>query len=186
MPEILIVILTALAAGGAAVGGSFYTFRKITKKIEQSQPPVPEKREDPRIGRTLEQARGDANRIRREAEEDARKIRNEARSHEQKTREVEASIDRKLGAIEEREKALDKKFDDLTGKTEDVEKIKQEQLAKLERVAGLGRDEARKIIMDGLENRLKEDIAKRIKHAEYHAKEIADDKAPRVIVDANE
>jgi len=184
MPEILIVILTALAAGGAAVGGSFYTFRKITKKIEQSQPPVPEKREDPRIGRTLEQARGDANRIRREAEEDARKIRNEARSHEQKTREVEASIDRKLGAIEEREKALDKKFDDLTGKTEDVEKIKQEQLAKLERVAGLGRDEARKIIMDGLENRLKEDIAKRIKDAESHAKEIADDKAREVIVDA--
>jgi ribonucrease Y len=184
MPEILIIVLTALAAGGAVVGGSVFYLQKITKKLEQQVPPPEVLQEDPRIGKTLEQARGDANRIRREAEEEARKIRNEARSHEQKTREVEASIDRKLGAIEEREKSLDKKFDDLTTKTDEIEKIKQEQLAKLERVAGLGRDEARKLIMDGVENRLKEDIAKRIKDAESHAKEIADDKAREILVDA--
>jgi ribonuclease Y len=184
MPEILIVILTALAAGGAAVGGSVFYLQKITKKIEQQVPPTPQRLEDPRIGKTLEQARADGSRIRREAEEDARKIRNEARQHEQKTRDVEASIDRKLGAIEEREKSLDKKFDDLTTKTEEIEKIKGEQLAKLERVAGLGRDEARKLILDGVENRLKEDIAKRIKDSETHAKEIADDKARQIIVDA--
>lgn len=185
MPEILIVVLAALAAGGAAVGGSVFYLQKITKKLEQQAPPPQEvQREDPRIRKTLDQARADANRIRREAEDEARKIRNEARSHEEKTRQVEASIDRKLGAIEEREKALDKKFDDLTTKTEEVEKIKQEQLAKLERVAGLGKDEARKIIMDGVENRLKEDIAKRIKDAESHAKEVADDKAREILVDS--
>ncbi len=191
------ITLVAIAVALAAAAGSAYLYfsylPKLLKKLDKisAAPKAAAIPVDPRATKTLDEARteadkikAEANDLRRKAEEDARRIRGEAHSHEQKAREIEASIDRKLGAIEEREKGLQVKFDDIVKKNEEIEKIKQDQLAKLERAAGLSRDEARKLIMDGVEGRLKEDIAKRIKDAEATAKETADDKAREIIVDA--
>jgi len=66
----------------------------------------------------------------------------------------------------------------------EVEKIKQEQLAKLERVAGLTRDEARRLILEAVESRLKEEIARRLKEAQDLAKQKADKKAREILVDS--
>lgn len=184
------IVLVAAAAALAALAGSGYLYfvylPKLLKKLDKiggSSKAVPVS-VDPHAGKTLEEAKADAERIRRQAEEDARRIRAEAHSHEQRTREREVNIDHKLGAIEEREKSLQAKFDELIGKNSDIEKVRQEQLAKLEKLSGLSRDEARKIILEGVENRLKEDIAKRIKDSEATAKETADDKAREILVEA--
>lgn len=183
-----ILTIAAVLVAGAAVAGSgyvFYQFGNVTKKLDKfDKAPARAEKFDPRVTKTLEQAKADAARIRHDADEEARRIRAEARNSEQKARDLQNSLDRRIGAIDEREKALDAKFDDLTAKTAEVEKIRQDQLTKLEKLSGLGRDEARKIILDGVENRLKEDIAKRIKDAESHAKEVADEKAREVIVEA--
>jgi len=182
MNEIIIALISALTVGAALAGSAYFYFQNFSKKLEKMEH-APSKI-DPRTTKTLEDAKAEANKIRGQADEDARRIRSEARQHDQRAREHEASIDRKLGAIDEREKSIEKKFDELMVKNEEVEKIKQEQLAKLERVAGLGKDEARKLIMEGVENRLKEDIAKKIKDSESHAKEVADEKAREIIIEA--
>lgn len=191
------ITLVAVVAALAAVAGSGYLYfvylPKLLKKLDKigSSPKVVAASVDPRAGKTLDEARIEAEKIRveaanikRQAEEDARRIRAEAHSHEQRTREREVNIDRKLGAIEEREKALQGKFDELVTKTAEIEKIKQDQLAKLERAAGLSKDEARALIIEGVESRLKEDIAKRIKDAEATAKEAADEKGREILVEA--
>lgn len=191
-----ITIVAVIAALAAAAGSGYLYFSylpKLLKKLDKisAAPKVVAAPADPRAGKTLDDARAEAEKIKaevaqlkRQAEDDARRIRGEAHSHEQRTREREVNIDRQLGAIAEREKALQAKFDELVTKTAEIEKIKQDQLAKLERVAGLGKDEARKLIMDGVESRLKEDIAKKIKDAEAHTKEVADEKAREILVDA--
>lgn len=185
MTEFIVPLLAGLLAGAAVVGSAYFYFQRLIKKLDKLGTVSPKAAAvDPRASKTLEDAKVEANKMRVQAEEDVRRIRSEARAHEQRTREREVNIDRKLGAIEEREKAIQQKFDELMTKTTEVEKIKQEQLAKLERAAGLSRDEARKLIMEGVENRLKEDIAKRIKDSEAHAKEVADEKAREILIES--
>lgn len=190
------ITLIASAAAVAAVAGSGYLYfvylPKLLKRFDKiGSAKAVATTVDPRAAKTVEDARVEAEKmkseaagIRRQAEEDARRIRAEAHSHEQRTREREVNIDRKLGAIEEREKAIQAKFDDLIGKNSEIEKIKQEQLSKLERLSGLSKDEARKLMMEGVENRLKDDISKRIKDAEATAKETADEKSREILVEA--
>lgn len=184
MSDFIIPLLAGLAAGGVVLGSAYLYFQNLLKKLDKIGTAPRAAAVDPKASKTLEDAKVEADKMRRDAEEDARRIRIEARSHETRTREREINIDRKLGAIEEREKAIQAKFDDLIGKNSDIEKIRQEQLGKLEKLSGLSRDEARKIILEGVENRLKEDIAKRIKDAEATAKETADDKGREILVEA--
>ncbi|MCL4382606.1 MAG: ribonuclease Y [Patescibacteria group bacterium] len=119
-----------------------------------------------------------------EAREEALKIRREAQEEANKLRNQEAEMARKMGALEEKEKYLVSKDEELKSRLGEIDKVKQDQVAKLERAAGLTREEAKNLILAALEERLKEDIAKRIKEAEAKAKEEADNKAREILVEA--
>ena len=66
----------------------------------------------------------------------------------------------------------------------ELEEKKTEMLAKLEKIAKMTKDEAKDLLLRGWEDRLKEDIAKKIKAAEEEIKSTADDKAKSILVDA--
>ncbi len=121
----------------------------------------------------ITEARDEASKIRREAQEETNKLRNQ-----------EAEMARKMGALEEKEKYLASKDEELKSRLAEIDKIKQDQVAKLERAAGLTKEEAKGLILTALEERLKEDIAKRIKEAEAKAQEEADNKAREILVEA--
>ncbi len=119
-----------------------------------------------------------------EAKEEALRIRRDAQEEIAKTRSQEAELAKRLGALEEKEKYLANKENELNGHLAEIDKVKQEQVAKLERAAGLTRDEAKGLILTALEEKLKEDIAKRIKEAESRAQEEAGAKAREILVEA--
>ncbi len=149
------------------------------KKVEHG-PVVPQQQPQP-VSPALQERAVD---IIAEAREEAAKIRREAQEETNKLRLNEAEIAKKLGALEEKEKYLAAKDQDLQGKLADIDKVKQEQVAKLERAAGLTRDEAKGLILTALEDKLKEDVAKRIKEAEARAHEEANNKAREILVEA--
>ena len=66
----------------------------------------------------------------------------------------------------------------------EIDKYRNDLIAKLEGVAKLTRDEAKNLILKATEDKLKEEIAKRIKEAESQAKQVADQKAREILVDA--
>ncbi len=116
------------------------------------------------------EAKDEAIRIRREAEEEARK-------------KLEY-IDRKEGALEEKEGRL-RDIEELIEQTRrDIERLKEEHVEKLERVANLTREEAKETILQAVKARLKEEIAKEIREAVAKAKEEAEDKAREILVEA--
>ncbi|EKD64544.1 MAG: hypothetical protein ACD_50C00346G0001 [uncultured bacterium] len=85
---------------------------------------------------------------------------------------------------EEREQHFLEK-EKLTDRTlTEVEDIKQKQLLKLERVAYLTKEEAKQLILKAWEDRLSQDIAKLIRETEEKAKEEAQKRAQRILVDA--
>jgi ribonuclease Y len=130
------------------------------------------------------EAKDEALRIKHQAEDEARKIRQDALSLEGRLAQKEESIDRKLADIDARGRKLDERQHELESLKAELEQIKQEQIAKLERAAGLTRDEAKKLILEAVEGKLKEEVAKQIKEAETTAHEEADKKAKQILVDA--
>lgn len=146
--------------------------RKPKRKKPEQVPSVPPISQT-RAQEIIAEARDEAARIKKEAQDEAERIRGK-----------EAEIARKLGALEEKEKYLATKDEEARVRIVEIDKIKQEQVAKLERAAGLTRDEAKNLILTAVEDRLKEDIAKRIKEAEDRAKEEADRRAREILVEA--
>jgi ribonuclease Y len=116
-----------------------------------------------------------------EAKDEAFKIRRDAEEEARRKFEV---IDRREGALDERDKRLKTLEETEANRIQDLEKIKQEQLEKLEKVAHMTRDEANDVIMNTLREQLKQDIAKEIKESHIKAREEADVKAKEVLVDA--
>jgi len=137
-----------------------------------------------RVQEILLEAQNEALRIRGVAEEEAHRIRKEALELQERSAQKEESLDRKAGALEEREKQLSIKEETFQKKLAEIEEVKKEQLAKLERVAKLTAEEAKKLILDTVDEHLRAEKAKRIKEAEMEAKETAEKKAQEILIDA--
>ncbi|NMC35961.1 ribonuclease Y [Candidatus Beckwithbacteria bacterium] len=132
----------------------------------------------------LIEAKDEAFKLKQEAEESLRDKRKEIDELQQKLYQTQADVDRKVGTLEERERhqqALQKQLDE---KFTELEKIKTEQLEKLERAASLTREEAKKLILEAVEKKTKSDIGRMIKEAEDEAHEQAEEKARDIIVEA--
>ena len=89
-----------------------------------------------------------------------------------KQREAEAA---QLTKVEQQAKEITFKAN------EEALRIKQE---KLEKIAQLTKDQARNLLLQGWEEKLKTDIAKRIKQSEEEIKQVADEKAKQILIDA--
>lgn len=129
-------------------------------------------------------AKDEAYKIKMEAEEESRKTHREALTIEQRLIAKEESIDKRLEFLNNREKQLVYKEGEIEKKLLEVEKVKQDLIAKLAKVARLTQDEARKLTLSAVEEKLKEEIAKKIKEAENFAKQESEKKAREVLIDA--
>src|SRR3989344_2647494 len=150
------------------------------RKIEKTVSPRPQL-EQIQLQEQLRLAQAEARDIIIEAKDEALKIKNRI---QEELRHKEEFLDRKQGAIEEREKLLQAGEEKINERLKELEQIKIEQLQKLERAAHLTRDEARNLILKAVEESLQEDIAKRLREAEENAREDADKKAREILVDA--
>ncbi len=129
-------------------------------------------------------ANEEAIRIKREAERDASKAVNESL-------EIEKRLSRKEQQLEDRESQLQKEkqhFERIKTETEKVKKEYEEHkdkiLLKLEKIAQMTKDEARKLLLNAWEDRLKGDIAKRIREAEEEIKKTSTEKAKEILIDS--
>jgi len=155
------------------------------KKTKTKKYPKPKKKKKrPFYSEKIKKAQVKAQNIIREAKNHARNIRQEIKRKEQRIDRKEAEIDKKTGALDERKKLLREKEKELKVKFEEVEKVKKQQLEKLERAAGLTREESRELIIEAVEKKMTPQIARKIKEAEERAKEEADKKAREVLVNA--
>jgi len=171
-----LIAIIALLVGGALV----YTYQNVIqpktskgKKIKED-----EVKTEPNDAReVLLQAKDEALKIKREAEEEASKIRSEILQLEARLAAKEENLDKKLAEIEQKEVSLKNKENDL-------EKTRTELATKLEKVASITREEAKKLILDATESKLKDEVARRIREAEEKIKREADEKAKNILVDA--
>lgn len=144
---------------------------------------------------TLREAQARAREIIVEAKAEALSLREtgerELRHMREQITQSERSIDQKLVSIEARLKSLDdrdrelaKRNGDLDSRSKQLEETRQKLLQKLEQVAGLTRDEAKKQILEDVEKKVSREMAEVVQEKVNRAKEEADDKAQEILIDA--
>ncbi len=129
-------------------------------------------------------ANEEALRIKQEAERNATKAVSE-------TIELEKRLARKEQMLEERENQVNKQNRDLEEKNKQLEKLKKDYeeskekiLMKLEKISQMTKDEAKKILLNAWEDRLKGEIAKRIRESEEEIKQTTTEKAKEILIDS--
>ncbi len=132
----------------------------------------------------LAKAKQEAQTITYKAQEEARKVVTDALEVEKRLAHREEQIEEKEGlANRERQSVLDVK-NNVESIKKELESKKDQLLQKLEKISGLTKDQAKDLLLRGWEDKLKGDVAKKIKAAEEEIKITSDDKAKQILVDA--
>ena len=120
-------------------------------------------------------------RDRNEAEKEIKERRNEVTRLERRAQQREETLERKIESYEHKEEALKVKLKEQEELIAKTEAIRQQQLSKLEAIAGLSREEAKDELVRQIENDVKHDAAMKIVEIESQLKEDADRKAKEIV-----
>src|SRR3990167_5776742 len=132
----------------------------------------------------LAKAKQEAQTITYKAQEDARKVANDVIEIEKRLAHREEQIEAKENITNRERQSVQNVKNSVEVIKKEVETKKDQLLQKLETVAGLTKDQAKDLLLRGWEDKLKGEVAKKIKAAEEEIKIIADDKAKQILVDA--
>lgn len=104
--------------------------------------------------------------------------------NEQRLEKKEEILDKKSDEVEKQKNVLQEKAKQIMKIKEEVEAIKKDQIAKLEKIAGLSIEDAKTVLLDKAEKDHKEDLVKRIKFLEAEEADEVKKRANEIIVQA--
>ncbi len=119
---------------------------------------------------------------RRQLEKENRDRRNDVQKYERRVQQKEDNLDRKTAILEQKQSEINEKEETLVTREETVAKEESRWQSELERISGLTKDEAKKLIVQSLENEAKHDAQALINKIEQEANLTAEKKARDVIV----
>jgi ribonuclease Y len=180
----LIIAVVAIAIGAAAG----YFFRNNQVKTERRE-------EQSKAQGVVQIATDKANKIELEARDRALKVTQAAENEltqrrNELNREVErqdrrrAEMDSRLEKMEQREQTLNKRQSAIDKHANDVEKLYEDQIKKLQEIAEMSQEDARKILLDEVEKEARGDMARIIRQIETEAREEGEKRARKLIADA--
>lgn len=130
------------------------------------------------------EAKDGAYKIKLEADREVQKLRTETIEIEKRIAQKEDVLDKKIADLESRQAGLKEKETNLDLRLAEAEKTKTDLIGRLEKIAGLTKDEAKSLLMNSLSLRLAADKAKLIRDTETAAKEEADKRAKEILINA--
>lgn len=116
-----------------------------------------------------------------EAKHEAKQIKQEADNLRLRLEKRESLFDQKLLDLENQKTDLADRNEKLVKAKEEIQKIKEDQLAKLEKIAGFSKEEAQKVLLDNAEKMIADNLAQRIKKLENEASDELEKKAKEVL-----
>ncbi len=140
----------------------------------------------------LEDARTKSKKLQLEAKDKALQIIEEGKQEEKERRQRltelenrlnkrESLFDQKLLEFEDNKQRLDNIKQGLELEKEEVKKIKEQQLAKLEKIAELTQNEAKEVLLKNTESRMKDELLNRIRKLEKQATDELEEKAKNIL-----
>lgn len=183
MPTEQLLFIILAAAGILAVAYFAFGRHKITL-FAKKDATMGISEAEAKAREILIEAKDEALKIKHQAEDEGRKQLQEVLEHERRVQKKEESLEIQAQQLQKQKDQLDNLEGDLKAKLEQVEEVKTQQLERLEKSAKMSQEEAKKLILSTLDERLKDDKARRIKDAEADIKDTIDTKAKEMLVDA--
>ena len=119
--------------------------------------------------------------LKKEADRDINERRKEVSRLERRIAQKEESLDAKMEAIERKEQALQDKHTAVDKLREEQQKALDGQLAMLEKIAGLSREDAKAELLNRLDSELEHETALKIAEYEERYRDEADVKAKNIL-----
>ena len=139
----------------------------------------------------ISEAKAETNELKLKADEEIKERKQEIKESENRLLTREENIDRRDENLQKRENLLAEKEQNLLDKQNDiqeqeanVEKIREEQLALLEKISGYTKEKARELVMKKVEDSMTLEIASYIKEKEAEAKLEVDKKSKNMLVES--
>ncbi len=177
----LVAGLVALAIG--ALIGYFYSQQQIKVKTKEFEAEIE------RVKATTEahnreqelKAKDELIKKRDELEAEIARRRAELEKAEERLQRRREELDRRMDKVERDQQALNKRTSQLDRRTSELDKKESSQLAELERIAGLTRDEAKTQLLAAVETTARNDMARTIRQIEDEAKAEGERRARELI-----
>ena len=129
----------------------------------------------------LVEAKEEILKARNEYEKEVKERRADLQKQERRLQQKEENLDRKTENIEKKEETLSRKLSELEDAREEVATLKRSEMEVLERISGFTAEEAKRYIIDQLEQEVTHESAMKLKEIEAHYKEEADSIARELI-----
>lgn len=134
----------------------------------------------------LIEAKDKALQIIEEAKKDEKLRRNEIQEARKRLESREEMFDKKLLGLEDKEKAVAEKEVQLEASKEKLQVIRDEQIEKLEKIAQLTMEEAKGVVFENTEERMKDELTARIRKLDQWSTSEIEEKAKTILSSAME
>ncbi len=185
--EIIITILAVIAAlaGGAALG---YFLRK---KIAQAQVNSLEARAEQILTEAknkqqtlILEAKEKSVQLLDEAKREEARMRQDVSAEKQRLEKRETMFDQKLLEFQNKQEELQKKVERVQQIKQEIEQVREQEISRLEQLAQLSTEDAKKALMKKIEETQKTDLMGRIMKLENESSDFFNDRARDIIVDS--
>src|SRR5438445_2217174 len=184
MSDIFVVGLVALVAGLVGFGIALMVRRSFALGSETAA--------RANADRLLAEARARQNQIILEAKDEALKVakgaeaenrerRAELQRYEGRLDKKDEQLDQKTAQVEERDRRLGQKEAELDTERAKIAQLQEDQRTELARVASLSMDEARGILLQRVEEEMRDLMSRKVRELEAEARDRADDRARDIL-----
>jgi len=192
--ELLTIILVLVALGAGVFLGMLLRSKLSESTMANARAAADQIQADSRkeaetlVKEATIQAKDVVLQARADWEKESRELRKEILAQENRLQQKEENLDRKQDQIDQRSTDLTNKENQfrqqderLQKKEANIEQLLEEQRAQLEKISGMGAEQAKQQLIDSMLSEARHDAAKSIKQIEDEAREIADKKAKMIM-----
>jgi ribonuclease Y len=183
-PDILVVGLVALVAGLVGFAIALFLRRSFALSSEQAARASAERLLAEARGKQKEiilEAKDEALRIAKQRESDERERRAELQRYETRLDKKDEQLDTKIEQVEQRDRRLSEREKEIEAERAEVSRLQEEQKAELARVAGLTQEEAKRVLLEQIEQEVRDAANRKVREIELETRERADDRARDII-----
>ncbi|MCL2085704.1 ribonuclease Y [Candidatus Saccharibacteria bacterium] len=190
------IILAAIVSAGVGVGATIYYNKKqvsggkaradeTVKKAKSEAEEIAKKAKNEASDVVLA-AKGEAIKIKDDLKKEESEYRKEWKKTEERLTERETNLDRKLEQLDERAEKMRKEEGAIDGLKNEIKDIRASAMEKLEKIAGLSKDEAKDKLMTMTEREIKEDLLGLVTKEQAELNESSDEAAQTILLTAME
>lgn len=180
----LLLLLLGLGGGGAV--GYVVRTRQLKDEDQKKRREMERALQDAekKANEMLMKAKNEALKEREEAQKEERAKRKKLEENESRLIKKEEQLDHKSEELDKSKAKLESEAETLKKKREEAEKLVSDREKKLQEVASLSRDDAKKLLLSQIEEEFKDDLIAHAKQLEKDMQEEVDQKAKQILADA--